>query len=353
MKALQFDADSNQLMRRSALEKAHFGTLSRAEACAAAESALAGQLCRDLEEYSLVVPAAAEHGTTSLVRYEFLPGYGCLDTGDLVGDDTVLSRRAAPNRVVSCPSVANGKALRRDSWTCGIDCQAGFRLEGGVCVSSCAGLNETCAAGFYAAETCQEGARTLYRCEPCGALTGHGAAAWRAAQADVCQYEVCAAGTHSVGLQCVACGANTYSNASGAAACFSCETLASGLYQRQTGKTACEACLWKEEAAVCEPGAAAALSWSAVERAFETYNAHEHAVQLADFYTEYCTSGQACLPCAPGYISVDGRACVACEHAFYQPNIGSVACYPCEANQNTSSVASTRASECICDPGHE
>jgi hypothetical protein len=59
VKALQYDAGTQQLMRRSELEKSHFGTLSRAEACAAPESALAAQLCLDLEQYSLVIPAAA------------------------------------------------------------------------------------------------------------------------------------------------------------------------------------------------------------------------------------------------------------------------------------------------------
>jgi hypothetical protein len=376
VKPLQHDAETTQLFRRAAHEKAHFGSLSRAEACGAAEHLpeVAAQLCRDLDEYSVDVPGAARmheslmrslghqklptagHGTTSLVRYEFMPGYACLGPEALVGSDTVLSRRAAPNRVVSCPSVANGKAKRINAWTCGIECKAGFRLEGGLCVSGCAGLNETCAAGHYAAETCQEGARKLYRCERCMPKAGHGAAPWRAADAAACQYEICGAGTHSEGMECKECEVNTFSNASGAAVCSSCETLATGLYQRHAGQTACHACLWKQEAqsdAECEPGSEAALSWGAVERAFASYNAHGHTVALADFYVDYCSAGHACMPCAPGYYSKDGGPCGACDHGFYQPNIGAAACYECEAHQNTSSVASTQASECICDAGHE
>jgi hypothetical protein len=181
MKPLQFDAGSNQLMRRSVLVKAHFGSLTRVDACGVEDlPEVAWQLCRDLEDYSVVVPAAASHGTTSLVKYEFLAGYGCLGVDALVGSDTVLLRRAAPNRVVSCPSVANGNAQRINAWTCGIECHAGFRLEGGLCVSSCAGLNETCAAGHYAAETCHEGARKLYKCEACMPWAGRLAATWRA-----------------------------------------------------------------------------------------------------------------------------------------------------------------------------
>lgn len=354
VKALQFDAGSTQLMRRPEHEKAHLGSLSRAEACAAPESALAAQVCLDLEQYSLVIPAAASHGMTSLVKYEFLPGYGCLGPEALAGSgDTVLSRMAAPNRVVACASVAHGKAIRRDTYTCGIQCDAGFRLEGGACVSGCAGLNETCAAGFFAAEVCEEGPRTMYRCEPCLARAGHGAAAWDKARAEECQYDVCLAGTRSEGMLCVQCEVNTFSNHSGATACFLCDTLATGLYQRRTGQSACDACLWKEDETKCEPGAAAASSWHAVEHAFEGYNAHGHAVELKKFYEEYCTAGHACLPCAPGYYSKDGGPCSACTHGFYMPNIGASECYQCEKSQNTSQTASTRASDCVCVEGHE
>ena len=354
VKALQFDAGAQQLMRRSEIEKAHVGSLTRAEACAEPESALAWQLCLDLEAYSIVVPAAASHGTTSLVKYEFLSGYGCLGAEALAGStDTVLSRRAAPNRVVSCPSVLHGTAVRRDAYTCGIDCDPGFRLEGGVCLSGCAGMNATCEAGFFAADTCQEGPRTLYSCRQCIPRAGHGAAAWDKAMPEECQYEMCAAGRHSEGLQCVECEVNTFSNVSGAESCFSCDTLATGLYQRQSGKTACHDCLWKEEEPQCEPGAAAASSWQAVEHAFEGYNAHGHAVELAAFYQEYCTGGQTCMPCLPGYFSVDGSACVACDFGKYMPNIGASTCYSCNAGQNTSGVASAKASDCVCVEGHE
>jgi hypothetical protein len=373
VKPLQHDAETTQLFRRAAHEKAHFGSLSRAEACGGAEHLpeVAAQLCRDLEEYSMDVPAAARvheslmrslghqklptagHGTTSLVRYEFLPGYACLGPEALVGTDTVLSRRAAPNRVVSCPSVKNGKAKRNSAWTCGIDCDWGFRLESGVCVSGCAGMNETCAAGAYAAETCQEGPKVMYRCEQCVPRAGHGAAAWDKARPEDCQYEICEAGRHSEGLDCVDCPVNTFSNASGATACFSCDTLATGLYQRQSGKTACHACLWNQEEPQCEPGAAAASSWQVVENAFDSYRAHGHEVELKSFNEEYCTAGKVCLPCAPGHASADGSACVACLHGKYMPNIGSTACYRCHGGQNTSSVASTKASDCVCEPGFE
>jgi len=361
VKAMQFDAGSQNLMRRPEQEQAHFGTKTRAEACAGLDSgtessALVAQLCLDLEQYLLEVPKAAIHGTTSLVRYEFLDGYGCLGHEALAGSaDTVLSRRAAPNRVVSCPSVLHGQAVRRDAHTCGIDCDAGFRFESGACVSNCAGLNATCAAGFYAVQTCVEGSQTLYRCEACLAMAGHGAAAWRVQDPQECQYEVCAAGRYSAGLTCVECGVNTFSNASGAEACMSCETLTTGLYQRRTGQTACEACLWKQPGAeTCDPGAGAASNWQALEEAFASYNAHGHQVELQNFYEDYCSEGHACLQCVPGYASPDyGSACEACAHGFYQPNIGMTMCHQCAAAQNTSSVASTLASDCVCNPGHQ
>jgi hypothetical protein len=100
----------------------------------------------------------------------------------------------------------------------------------------------------------------------------------------------------------------------------------------------------------CEPGAAPAASWGAVEAAFAAYVAHGHDVQLASFYDDYCTAGQACLPCAPGHAS-DGSGRLRpvwawVLHAEYR-------CYKCAAGQNTSKVASTRARECVCVAGHD
>jgi hypothetical protein len=375
VRPLQFDAGAQTLMRRPPEEKMHFGALTRAEACWWTRHALAAQMCVDADEYSMQVPVAAPLGSTSLVKYEFLEGYGCLRESDLagVGQDKVLSRAAAPNRVLACPPVAHGSHARADPYTCGVQCDAGFRLEGGpggACVSECAGLVAACSAGTYAAESCAEGPRTLYRCAACEARAGFGAAAWDAARADECQFEGCVAGTRSEGLACVACGVNTFSSASGASSCEDCETLRTGLYQRATGRTACEACLWRPaaETELCAPGTelvaadsrptGPAGAWQRVEALFAAYAQHGHAVNVSDFYVGFCTAGFACMPCAPGH-AAEAEAglaipvCEPCAFGSYQENIGATACHACAAGQNTLAEASTKASDCVCTAGHE
>jgi hypothetical protein len=86
VKPLQHDAETTQLFRRAAHEKAHFGSLSRAEACGGAEHLehlpeVAAQLCRDLDEYSVDVPGAARMHE-SLMRslgHQKLPNGGARD----------------------------------------------------------------------------------------------------------------------------------------------------------------------------------------------------------------------------------------------------------------------------------
>jgi hypothetical protein len=153
-------------------------------------------------------------------------------------------------------------------------------------------------------------------------------------------------------VTCEACPVNTFSNESLAVACEGCRTLATGLYQRASGQTACHDCLWNASVLpdACAPGSALARSWARVEALFALYAAH--AVALADFYEGLCTEGFACLPCEPGHMEVGG-VCAPCAHGHYQPNIGATACYACEEGQNTSAQASTSSSHCVCNPGHE
>lgn len=357
LRPLQFDAGVHTLLRRPETEKMHFGSLTRAEACASPASALAAALCADAAEYSMEVPVAAALGSTSLVRYQFLPGYGCLGENSLAGEgqDKVLSRAAAPNRVVACPSVANGAHARVDAYTCGVVCDAGFELQAGACVSQCTGLNATCEPGYAAAAVCVQGPQTLYNCSACPPRAGFGAAPFAAGAPYECQYAACAAGARSVGGACVPCPVNAFSNASEATSCAACDTLGTGLYQRAAGQTACHACLWRVAEVApseCAPGAELALSWARVEALFELYAAHAHNVSLAEHYESFCTEGYACLPCEPGHFDAGG-VCVPCGHGFYQANIGATECHACAAGQNTSSPASTRSSDCVCDPGFE
>ena len=113
--------------------------------------------------------------------------------------------------------------------------------------------------------------------------------------------------------------------------------------------------LWRVadvEPSECAPGAELARSWARVEALFELYAAHAHNASLAEHYESFCTEGYACLPCEPGHFDAGG-VCVPCGHGFYQANIGATECHACAAGQNTSSPASTRSSDCVCDPGFE
>ncbi len=251
LRPLQFDAGVQVLTRRPETEKMHLGLLTRAEACASPASALAAALCADAAEYSMEVPVAAAMGSTSLVRYQFLPGYGCLSENSLAGEgpDKVLSRAAAPNRVVVCPSVAHGAHARVDAYTCGVVCDAGFELQAGACVSQCAGLNATCEPGYAAEVVCVQGPQTLYNCSACPPRAGFGGAPFDSGAPYECQYAACAAGTRSVVPACSPCAPNTVSNASETSSCAACDTLGTGLYQRPAGQTACHA--WH---AVCPAG---------------------------------------------------------------------------------------------------
>ncbi len=88
----------------------------------------------------------------------------------------MLSRAAAPNRVVACPSVAHCAHARVDAYTCGVVCDSGFELQSGACVSQCAGLNTTCEPGYVAEVVCVQGPQTLYNCSACPPRAGFGAA---------------------------------------------------------------------------------------------------------------------------------------------------------------------------------
>lgn len=355
LRPLQFDAGVQTLLRRPPGEKMHFGSLAWMEACAWPANGLAERMCQDALAYSLDVPVAAGLGSTSLVKYEFLEGYACRRASDVETEaqGKVLSRAAAPNRVVSCPEVANGSPVRLDAYTCWTECDAGFaRADGGACVSPCAGLEASCEAGWAASATCQQGPAVLYNCSRCPPRAGFGAAAFDPASPAECQYAACAPGTRSVDLACEPCAVNTFSNASGASACASCDSLATGTYQRAGGQTGCHACLWNASAgpAACAPGTELAQSFERVTALFALYSGH--GARLEDYIADFCGRGYACLPCEPGRYEAD-RACWPCPHATYQPNFGSEECYACADGQNTSALGSTRSSDCVCDPGFQ
>ena len=361
VKPLQFDAGIETLVWRAPGEKMHFGTATWNDACSAEAPlpALVREMCTLLSEYTLQLPVAAAIGSTSLVRYDFLPGYACHDElpqqqggGEEV---QVLSAMVSPNRILTCPDVANGTPQRSDLYTCTTLCDAGYALLGGACVSVCAGLEVSCASGYFATAECQQGPVTLYNCSVCVSEPGFGTRAAEQGVDDVfaCHYTPCAPGTSSTGLSCNACPVDTFSNTSQALLCTSCDTVLTGTYQSATGKTSCDTCMWNTsaEADTCPPGTSLVHDFDRLRHLFSIYAA-DHDADVEDYLPDICSRGYACLPCEPGHYELQ-RSCVECPHGSYQENFGAQACHLCAGGQNTTSPASTRSSDCVCVEGFE
>ena len=123
VKTVQFDAGVETLVFRQPTQKMHFGQATWEEACATelVLPDIVRVICSSLAEYTLIVPKPADIGSTSLVTYDFLPGYGCYGASDLQEPGHVLSRKEVPNRVVTCPQVANGTRLYVSLYLCRLD----------------------------------------------------------------------------------------------------------------------------------------------------------------------------------------------------------------------------------------
>lgn len=353
---LQFDATMETLVYRPPSEKMHLGDGTWNDSCdpGLALPPLVRAMCSLLAEYTLTLPLAAAIGSTSLVRYDFLPGYGC-HREQPEDAHQILSRVAAPNTVLTCAAVANGSVYASDLVTCAVECDPGFALEDGKCVSVCKGLSLTCGAGYFATAACQQHTLTFYNCSSCPPREGFGARAAVPGEDDVfvCQYTPCLPGTSSVALACEACAVNTFSNVSGAAACTPCETLLTGTYQTQPGQTACAQCMSAAPVPVgtCLPGTAVVQDFERLLQLFALYAA-AHDAALEDYLHSICSLGYACLPCEPGHYEHE-RTCLPCAAGSYQPNFGAQHCYPCAPGQNTTSVGSTHSSDCVCTEGFE
>lgn len=360
IKPLQYDATIETLTWRPPAENMHFGTRTWNDACSLGQilPTLVREMCNLLSQYTLQLPVAAAIGSTSLLRYDFLPGYACHHQAPEL-ETQILSAAAGPNKVITCPSVLNGQASRIDFYTCSVVCNEGYVLQNGACVSVClaSGVVQTsCATGYYATAQCQQGSLTLFNCSLCQSMPGFAARARDLSVDDlfVCHYTPCAAGFRSNGLVCEPCPENTFSNTSESVACTSCDTILTGNYQPALAQTACNTCLWNTSAealSTCPAGTSLVHDFQRLLYLFELYRIH-HDAQIENYIPDICRRGYACLPCEPGYYEIE-RSCVQCPYASYQPNFGAQECNMCAAGQNTTSPASTRSSDCVCVQGFE
>lgn len=353
---IQFDATYETLVFRPPSEKMHLGPRTWNEACDLELTlpVVVRAMCSLLAEYTLNLPVAAAIGSTSLVRYDFLPGYGCYREQPEAANQ-ILSRVVAPNKVLTCAAVANGSAYASDLVSCGIECDAGFVLDNGKCVSVCAGLSLECPSGYFATAECQQGSLSLYNCSVCPSREGFGARAALQGVDDVfaCHYTPCTPGTSSVALACELCAINTFSNVSEATVCTDCNTLLTGTYQAQSGQTACAQCMSNATVTpeACSPGTALVQDFELLLQLFAVY-ASIQDVDIADYFHSICSRGFACLPCSPGQYEHE-RTCLPCALGSYQPNIGARECFPCAVGQNTTAVGSLHKSDCVCTQGFE
>jgi len=379
LQPLQAEASVTALHWRAPEEPMHFGHRPWDEACGgpAALPAVAAVLCnRSRDDFVVEVPkaAAGELARTSLVWYDFAPGYGCHAAP--ANASLALSRAAAPNRVVECAAVAHATVWRSaaDPAVCEFACVPPFvRVGSGAaaaCASPCAGLNATCAHAAESSCTDSDGAR-FFDCKACAAVAGFATRAFDAAEpAFACAYDACAAGTASGADEhaCTPCAQNTVAAGAGAAACEACNTSASGRFSRGTGGTACAACFAGAAAAAAAaaagdpegPGAGALCGagrgfvndFGRVQALFALYTADRAAVRLEDFAEGYCLQGYACLPCAPGAFEAGGL-CGPCGYGTYQHNFGATSCFACAAGQNTTARGQNSSAACVCTPGFE
>ena len=363
VKPLQFDATVQTLHWRPPSETMHLGTGTWNDVCSVQigvpeQSPLVKNMCTVLSQYTLKLPVAAAYGSTSLIKFDFLPNYAChRDAPD--NHRQILSTPAAPNKIVNCPTISNGQAQRSDSYTCTILCDAGYVLEENKCVSECqkSGFSqESCPTNYFATAQCQQGSITLYNCSLCASVPGFGIQVPVPGVDDVfaCHYTPCAPGFHSNGLACEACSENYFSNTSQAIACTSCDTVNTGMYQVASAQTTCSSCLWNvsvEAKMSCPAGTSYVHDFQRLLQLFALYSS-DHNDQPQDYLQDICRRGYACLPCEPGYYENE-RLCIACPFASYQTNFGAQECNMCAAGQNTTALASTRSSDCVCREGYE
>lgn len=372
MRSVQHDASTQLLvMHYGAM---HFGSQLWSDVCPSfltaanassnflSTESLGAQTCRDTATYSVNIPVAADIGSTSLIRYSFLPGYGCYDASSLLSTVSTnahterLSRVIPPNQKIACPTDPHGTyAHDSDGLGCQLTCSDGFVNTDTGCTAACAigrTLTLVCNNNFHAVHTCVINGVPHYECQECVTQAGNATMPWSSDVPTQCAYTPCSPGHFSEDHECVACDVNTYAH-EGAFTCTSCDTLNTGLYQPLAGQSTCTHCLGHAgSAAECSPGHEFVQNFTRLHHFFTAYSTANTDIQLQDFLTSYCNAGFACLPCETGTLEID-HTCQACDFATYNPNYGATVCFDCAHGQNTSTRGSDSQTACICNVGYE
>lgn len=372
MRPIQHDSSTQLLvMHYGAM---HFGSQLWTDVCPALMTSansssdvsstvsLGAQICRDTAAYSVNTPVAAGIGSTSLIRFSFLPGYGCHDAASLASSTSSdehterLSRIIPPNQKIQCPRDPHGTyAHDANGLECQLTCNDGFVSTEQGCTAACAlgrNLQPVCNNHFHAVYTCVIDDVPHYECQECPTQTGVATMPWSSGNPTHCAYTPCLPGHFGQDHECVACARNTYAP-EGASACTSCDTLHTGLYQPLTGQSSCTQCLGHAGSATdCNPGHEFVHNFTRMHQLYTAYSSSDANIKIQNFVAAYCNAGFACLPCETGTLEIH-HVCHACDYATYNPNYGATICFDCAHGQNTSTRASISKTACVCIAGYE
>jgi hypothetical protein len=161
---------------------------------------------------------------------------------------------------------------------------------------------------------------------------------------------LCDAGyTGANGDICLGCGYGTYKHLVGSSSCVSCPLNSN---TTTTASPSIDSC-------ICNSAGFGVSNGTCLECQLGTYRS------LADSTASACvscpdhsnttsiasTSSASCL-CNTGYTGNNGDICYACSFASYKPLTGSSSCLSCPSHANTSTVASTTNTSCVCEGGY-
>ena len=121
-------------------------------------------------------PSSDLIGHIQMMRYSFLPGYGCFDSSGLDSTQTLTSP-TPPNSVVSCGAL-EGEGYAPGANLCGVACKADYTLDTTTNPPSCnpkcgAVTSLQCLSHEKATAVCEDMNEPRYTCEACSVQTGY------------------------------------------------------------------------------------------------------------------------------------------------------------------------------------
>jgi len=266
---------------------------------------------------------------------------------------------------ISCTACPDGETSAIGSTSC-IACPIGQYTNGGTCVNVCPmkSYKRKCVSvcpnelggtglGYNIGSVCMSPSYTCW--------AGY-EEIWFGGNQSRWNCSICPAGKYSpYGSSCTACGAGTYSTATGAISSATCTPCGAGTYSTATGATSCTPCgagtystaTGAISSATCTPCGAgtwsAAGSTSCTPCGAGTYSTATGA-----------TSSTSCTPCGAGTYSTatgatSSSTCTSCSAGKYSTTVGATSsstCTACSAGTYSSTVGATSSSTCTsCSAG--